>query len=56
MFKRQFIDFTYYAFQNIYDKIKTIYLNEEYKNVFKYVKTFELNKKKFDLSYRKKRI
>ena len=37
MFKKKFIDLTYYAFRNIYNKIKMIYLNEKYKNVFKYV-------------------
>ena len=50
MFKKQFIDLAYYTFQNIYDTIKTIYLNEKYKNVFKCVKVFELNKK--NLIYR----
>ena len=45
MFKKKFIDFQYYAQNQIYDKIVKIYFDEKYENVFKCVKNFELIKR-----------
>ena len=45
MFKRQLMNLDYFARERIYERVVKIYFNEEYENIFKCARVFQLNRK-----------